>query len=129
MSAGITTSAKSRSSKAKTIALWVATGLLAAFFVFAGLMKFMNPEGAEQFAQWGYPDWFRVLIGVVEIAGGMVLLVPRNAFYAAGVLAVVMIGAVFTHVVHGEVPQAALPFVLLGLLVMVGYAHRPQTAR
>jgi uncharacterized membrane protein YphA (DoxX/SURF4 family) len=128
MSAGATIPPRARGSKAKTVALWVATGLLACLFVFAGSMKFVNPDMAEHFAEWGYPDWFRVLIGVVEIGGGLALLVPRTALYAAGALGIVMLGAVFTHLVHGEVPQAPVPFVILVLLVVVGYARRPRRA-
>jgi hypothetical protein len=57
------------------------------------------------------------------------LLVPRAAFFGAGALAVVMVGAVFTLLRAGEVPQAAVPLVCLGLLALVGYARRPGAAR
>jgi uncharacterized membrane protein YphA (DoxX/SURF4 family) len=82
----------------KTIALRVSSGLLAGLFVLAGSMKFINAEEAgKQSAQFGHPDWFRILIFVVEIGGGLTLLIPRTAFYAATALGVVMAGAVFTH--------------------------------
>jgi uncharacterized membrane protein YphA (DoxX/SURF4 family) len=129
MSVGATTPAGAKNGKAKTIALWTASGLLGCLFVLSGSMKFVNPEIAKQFAQWGYPDWFRVLTGVAEVGGGLALLAPRAAFYAAGALAVVMAGAVFTHLRYGEMPQSAVPFVLLMLLVVVGYARRPRIAR
>jgi uncharacterized membrane protein YphA (DoxX/SURF4 family) len=108
------------------VALWVATVLLAGMFALAGTMKLVNAEEAgKQFAAYGYPDWFRVLIAVVEIAGSLAILISRAAFWAAGALAVVMVGAAFTHLLHGEVPQAAVPLVLLALLVAVGYFRRP----
>jgi uncharacterized membrane protein YphA (DoxX/SURF4 family) len=125
MSIDTAASARAKGGKAKTTALWVATGLLACLFVFSGFMKFVNPEMAEHFSQWGYPDWFRILIGVVELGGGLALLVPRTAWYAAGALEVVMAGAVFTHLRNGEVPQAVVPFVLLCVLAALGYARRP----
>jgi uncharacterized membrane protein YphA (DoxX/SURF4 family) len=111
-----------------TIALWVATVLLAGQFLLAGSLKFVSPVMAEHFAQWGYPDWFRVLIGVVEVGGAVALLLPRTAFYAACALGVVMVGAAGTHLLHGEVPVAAVPVVLLVLLALVAYARRPRTA-
>jgi uncharacterized membrane protein YphA (DoxX/SURF4 family) len=127
MSVGTTTPAGTKSSKGKAAALWVVTGLLAGLFVLSGSMKLVKSDDvAAQFARLGYPDWFRVLIGVAEIGGGLLLLVPRTAFYAAGTLGVVMVGAVFTHLRHGEVPQALVPLVLLCLLVTVGYLRRPR---
>ena len=114
--------------KSKTIALWVAGGLLAALFVLAGSMKFANAEEAgEQFARFGYADWFRVLIGAVEIGAGLALLIPRSTFYAAAALGVVMAGAVFTHLRQGEIPHSAVPLALLVVLVIIGYARRPRS--
>jgi uncharacterized membrane protein YphA (DoxX/SURF4 family) len=130
MSLGSSSATEVKGNKAKTVALWLATGLLAALFLLAGSMKFVKAEEAgQQFAQFGYPDWFRVLIGLVEVGGGLALLVPRTAFYAASALGVVMVGAVFTVLRGGEGPQAAVPFVVLLLLALVAYARRPGPAR
>jgi uncharacterized membrane protein YphA (DoxX/SURF4 family) len=110
------------------VALWVLSVLLAALFLMAGSMKFVAAEQASaQFAGLGYPDWFRVLIGAIEVGGGLLLLVPRTAFYAAAVLAVVMLGAVYTVLSAGWA-QAVVPAVVFILLVIVGYARRPRAA-
>ncbi len=128
MSADTVSHVGAKTSKVKSLALWIVTGLLACMFVFSGSMKFASAEMADHFTQWGYPDWFRVLIGAIEIGAGLVLLIPRTALYAAVALGVVMVGAVATHLRHGEVPQAAVPLVLLALLAMVGYVRRRHTA-
>jgi uncharacterized membrane protein YphA (DoxX/SURF4 family) len=129
MSVGMAAPPGAQRGKVKTVALWVPTGLLACLFGLAGSMKFMSPEAPKQFAALGYADWFRVLIGVVEVAGALALLLPRTAFYAAGALGVVMVGAVFSLLRVGEVPQAVVPLVVLGLLALVGYARRPGASR
>src|SRR5437660_1595078 len=129
MSVGTAAPPGAKRGKAKAAALWALTGLLACLFALSGSMKFVSAEAAKQFEQFGYPDWFRALIGGVEVGGALALLLPRTAFYAAGALAVVMAGAVFTHLRAGEVPQAAVPLVLLGLLALVAYARRPGAAR
>jgi putative oxidoreductase len=107
--------------------------LLTLMFLTAGGGKLMNPAGAGQmFAQYGYPAWFAVVIGAVEVAGAVLLLVPRTALYAAGALAVTMAGAVFAHLkTAGEVPRAVVPFVLLAPLVFVGVARwrKPEVRR
>lgn len=129
MSTDTTTPGAATTSKTKTIALWVVTALLAGLFLFAGTMKFAASEAAEQFAQLGYADWFRVLIGGLEIAGGLGLLLPRTARYAAVGLGVVMIGAVGTLLRVGAGGQAVVPFVVLVLLAVVAYARWPRSAR
>jgi putative oxidoreductase len=117
-----------QSSWAKTAVMWIVIGLLACMFVLSGVVKFVNPEAPEQFANFGYEDWFRVLIGVAEIGGGLLLLAPRTTFYGAAALGIIMLGAVYTHLAHGQVPQALVPLVLFGLLAYVGYARRPRFA-
>ena len=76
------------------------------------------------FARWGYPDHFYLVIGAVEVAAGLALLVPRLAASAAAILIVVMIGAGATHVLHNEqrrLPEIAVLIVMLGL---VAYGRR-----
>jgi uncharacterized membrane protein YphA (DoxX/SURF4 family) len=127
MSVETTTPAGAKSGKVKTVALWVVTALLAALYVFAGAAKFLNAEEARrQFAEIGYPGWFLVLIAVLEIAGGLALLIPRLVPFAAAVLGVVMVGAVFTVLRHGDALQALVPLVCLVLLAAVGYARSPR---
>ena len=107
------------------IATLVLSGLLAVLYVGAGVPKVVGVESAVTgFQSMGYPAWFRVVIGVIEIGGGVALLIPRLAFYAAGALGVVMIGAAYTLVVHGE-PGIAIPIVCLLLLATLAYLRRP----
>ncbi len=112
--------------RGKTIAVWVLSALLAALFLYAGVPKILGTgEAPEHFAHWGYPAWFCVLIGLVEVAGGVALLVPPIAFYAAGMLGVVMIGAIYTHLIKAA-PGVPIPTVCLILLALIAYLRRPS---
>jgi putative oxidoreductase len=112
--------------RGKSIAVWVLSGLLAALFLFAGGQKLLGAGGAvEHFSEWGYPPWFRVVIGLIEIAGGLLLLVPSVAFYAAGALGMVMIGAIYTLLTKGG-PDVPVPIVCLLVLAFVASARRPS---
>jgi len=52
------------------------------------------------------------------------LLLPRYAFYAAALLALVMVGAIIAHLtVLGSSP--AVPVVLLILVTVVAYLRKP----
>lgn len=108
--------------------LWLVTLFLVTVFVNAGWPKFSAESGwGRAFAHWGFPNWFRVLVGVIEVAGGLLLLVPRTAVYAAAALAVIMLGAMGTHIIADKNPAAiyheAVPLALLGLVVYLRTRH------
>src|SRR5688500_12915128 len=101
-----------------TIAIWILSTVLAAFFVMSGYGKLTNMETAggvkfdEQFVLWGYPAWFRIPVGLAEVAGAIGLMVPRLRFYAAAGLVFLMLGGTMTHLRVGEYAFAPIPFVL-----------------
>lgn len=106
-------------------AVMILSVLLGLLYVFAGGTKLAGMQmHIEHFAQWGYPDWFRLVVGTVEVVFGVALLVPRFAFIAACVLAINMMGAVYTELFRGVPRQALFPLVLLILLAVVAYTRR-----
>ena len=84
---------------------------------------------AENFERWGYPGWFLMFIGVVELLGGLGLLLPKTAGWAASGLVVVMLGAVWTHISHQEGAVAFVPVIFLVLLSVVAYLRWPFRAK
>jgi uncharacterized membrane protein YphA (DoxX/SURF4 family) len=112
-------------SKGRNIAAWVIAVLLAALFAgAAGPPKILGAEQAvDGFRQMGYSDGFRLFIGFAETAGGIGLLVPRLATWAAAGLIPIMFGAVYTVVSAGQPGQAA-PAVVAGILLAIVAALR-----
>src|SRR5688572_25383890 len=88
--------------KLRVVVSWVLQIVAGLAFVPIGIAKFANPMWVRSFERWGYPDSFRILIGIVEAAGGLMLLVPRLTSYAALLLAAVMVGAIGTHAMAGQ---------------------------
>ena len=80
---------------------WILTLLLAVLMAGPGSQKFTSPTWERMFRTWGYPDGFYLVIGAVEVIGGIALLIPRVASYSAIMLAVVMIGAAATQILRG----------------------------
>jgi len=122
----ITTNAlPAASGKARLITLWVLSSLVALAFIGAGGAKLTGvPAMVEVFERVGLGQWFRYFTGLLEVAAGIGLLVPRYAFYAAVLLAIVMIGAFIAHVtVLGGSPAA--PVVLFGLTGIIAYLRKP----
>ena len=111
-------------SKGRNIAVWVVSALLGLLFVAAGAGKFFDPQAKVMFVKWGWPDWLRIAVGVVELSGGALLLVPRAVPTAAALLAATMAGAAFTHLrAPGEALSALGPLLVIGGLAFVGWSR------
>jgi putative oxidoreductase len=107
------------SGKGRLITLWTLSGLVALAFVFAGGGKLAGAAAmVDLFDKVGVGQWFRYVTGLLEITGGIGLLIPRYAFYAAVLLVIVMVGAVMTHlaIVGGSPAPAASLLVLSGII-------------
>jgi putative oxidoreductase len=111
------------------VVLWLLQILMAAAFALIGVAKFADPAWARNFARWGYPDGFYMVIGTLEAVGGLTLLVPRLTSYAAAMLSVIMIAASLTHWLHGEMARVAPPLMYLAVLVVVGVGRRRSAIR
>ncbi len=98
-----------------TIVLWVLQVVLASQFASAGVMKLSgNQQMVDMFADIGAGQWLRFLVGALEVAGALGLLIPRLCGLAALGLAALMTGAVITNVfILGYSPVVALAFFLL----------------
>ena len=122
MTEGIATAS---SGKGMRIALYVVSGLLTALYLFASSGKLSsNPQVVEGFTKYGYSDGFRLFIGAAELSGGIGLWLPRLEFWAACGLMLIMLGAIYTNVSHGENPIGAV--VAFGLLGFVAWARRSK---
>jgi uncharacterized membrane protein len=116
-----------RNSKKTNILLWTLQALLAALFLFAGIMKFLMP--AEQMtAQSPFSIEFIYFIGIAEILGGLGLILPgvthiqaRLTPLAAAGLGIIMIGATAITISGGI--GALFPLVAGLLLAYVAYAR------
>jgi putative oxidoreductase len=110
-----------------TVMLWVLQTLVSLGFIGTGIGKFHGAFWIAAFARWGYPDSFRLLIGVLEVAGGLLLAFPRTASYAAALIGCIMVGAAGTLVLHKE--RAFAPIVWFACTVFIGIVRRRRAWR
>jgi uncharacterized membrane protein YphA (DoxX/SURF4 family) len=108
---------------AKRVAVWIPVLLLAFIFIPQGLAKFSDTSGwARAFRFWGYPDWFRIAIGVVELAAVVLLLWPRSAMVGATLIICVMLGGMGTHIVKEggrHITSEVVPLVLATIVLLI----------
>ncbi len=99
--------------------------LLAAIFMGAGFSAvFAQEQVRVAFQAWGYPDWVRIAVGIVQATAGGSMLILKAVPAASAVLAVVMVGAIATHLRAGEYPYALIPLAFLAALIFVGLKAR-----
>ena len=110
------------------IVLWIIQVLLALLFLFAGVTKLVLPI-EEMTKQMALPGLFLRFLGVVEVLGGLGLILPGLLRIkpgltplAAALLVIVMIGATVISLKLG-VSAAVIPFVTGVLLVFVAYGR------
>jgi putative oxidoreductase len=81
------------------------------------------------FALHGLPGWFLVLVGTFEMLGGILLLVPATTPIGSLVLSTIMVGALWTHAVHGEWIDLVPVTVLLTLFLLIFRRNRSRAVR
>ena len=99
------------------VGLWILQIGAAGMFLMVGFLKLSgDPQLVGLFDAIGLGQWFRYLTGTLEVAGALLLLLPRTSGLGALMLAGVMVGAVVTHVfiVGGS------PLMAISLLVVTG---------
>ena len=112
---------------AKFIGMWLPAILLALIFVPQGWSKFNDASGwAAAFRHWGYPDWFRITIGVIELSGVALLLLGRTAAFGAILIIIVMLGGMATHIIYDggrHLTSEVVPLVLSSVVLVLRRAQ------
>jgi uncharacterized membrane protein YphA (DoxX/SURF4 family) len=124
------------SAKTRTVVLWTLSVALALLFLMSGASKLANkgsnpdhPTYDGQFVAWGFPSWARFVVGPVELAAAVLVLVPGTRFWGAAAMTALMVGAVPTHLLANEAGYAPFPAVLGLLAGTVAWMARPRWVR
>ncbi|MFF3611154.1 DoxX family protein [Streptomyces sp. NPDC002580] len=125
--AGTTPAAvRSRRARISLTALQIVLGLF--YAIASALPKLIaHPSAVESFDRLGWGHTGMYIIGALELAGGIALLIPLLDSVAAVALSALMVGAFVVNitVVHG--PYAATPLVLMLPLALIAWARRGHT--
>lgn len=107
---------------------WVPRIGVCGVFVGVGLTKFATHSmWVQMFARIGLGDWFRYLTGALQVAGGLLFLVPKTIYVGLVLAGGTMVGAIVVHlfVLGTGVGGAIIPAALLIFIVAVA-ARRPD---
>jgi hypothetical protein len=115
----------------RKIGYWVSTGIVVAMTLPSVMYLTGAPQVVEGFAHLGYPQHLRIILGILKLAGALVLIVPgflvlKEWAYAGFTFAWVI--AAIAHYLAGDGMSSAMPLALLALLI-VSYFTRPAGRR
>ena len=99
---------------------------LGLLFISAGVVKLLGMAlMVELFASLGFGQWLRYVTAIVELTGGVLLIVGRMEYFAALMLAMIMVGATAASVVvfnRSPIP----PLLTFIALVVLAWKHYPS---
>ncbi|MBX2925729.1 MAG: DoxX family protein [Chitinophagaceae bacterium] len=108
--------------KKNKIIYWTATVLMLLSGVSTAPMYFTNPMLIETIRHLGFPDYFRIELGIFKIIGAVVLLLPiiptKFKEWAYAGFAITFISAFIAHSVIDGFPASIFPLIPLAFLVV-----------
>ncbi len=114
-----------------TTSRWVDTlaVILGIVMVAGGSLKLLQLEFVVgQFQGWSLPVWFMTLVGTFEVIAGVLTVWRQTRPFGMMIFATVVLGAVWTHVTHGEWPEFLWTSVLLAIALMIAWRTRYEAA-
>jgi putative oxidoreductase len=111
-----------RADRTEVLKKWLLRSIVAISFIYIGKGKFdPHSQWVELFARLGFGQWLRYFTGVLQVGGGLLVLIPRTVAIGFCMLAVTMLGAMAAWIFFLGAPLAALiPGTILGALIFVG---------
>jgi hypothetical protein len=93
-------------SKSTTVAYWIFTVLFCLQMGFTAYAQLNFPDVASEFTRLGFPNYFRLELGSLKVAGVLVLLVPivpvRLKEWAYAGFTIVLGSALVAHLACGD---------------------------
>ncbi len=113
------------------VAIWLLRLMIAGIFIVSALPKLLGQEAMiDIFAAIGLGQWLRVVTGLVEGLGSVLILVPAASGMGAILVLLVDAGAFIAQVgvLHGDIVHTIIIALLIGPLAYLQSSgpHAPQ---
>jgi len=109
--------------RTRTIAAWAAQLVAVGILAMASVMKLMgNPDSVSLFTTLGAEPWGRWAVALTELAAVILLLRPKTAAAGGALAAVLMLGAIGTHLTKLGIAYNGDPslFVMAVIVLVAG---------
>jgi hypothetical protein len=92
--------------------------LLVAFFLLGAAINVAAPPTVrDEFARWGFPSWFHLVVSALELAAAVLLALPAYRKFGVAIGGMAMLGAAAVVLYHGEFAHTLAPGAVLVVLV------------
>ena len=113
--------------KTTKIIYWISTGLLSLMMLFAGLSYFTSTMAKEGFVHFGFPDYFRIELGIAKLLGAIALILPwlpsKIKEFAYAGFAIDFVSAFIAHLSSGDPLKVAIGSVVAFVILVVSYIY------
>jgi len=125
MHQGINFQIKDKMKKTK-ITYYVSTGILTAMMIFIAIETLTKPEVKVSMTHLGFPDYFRIELGITKIIGAILIWLPfrllREAAYIG--FAIMFASASLAHFAVGDPTDKVIAgFIFLTILIVSYVSH------
>ncbi len=110
--------------KSTKITYWISTSIISLMMVFSAFSYFTNPAVKDGFTHLGFPDYFRIELGMAKLIAAVILLVAlpaRIKEWAYAGLTFTFISAFLAHFCSGDPAANMIGPVLFLLILSVSY--------
>jgi hypothetical protein len=111
--------------KTNKIIYWVSTSLISAMMLFAGYAYLTSPMAKTGFQHLGFPDYFRIELGVAKALGAIALILPwipsKIKEFGYFGFAITFVSAFIAHLSSGDPVSVAFNPVMAFIFLAVSY--------
>ena len=113
--------------KKNKIIYWISTGLFCAFLFLTSISYFTDPKFVAIYNHLGFPQYFRMELGIAKILGVLFLLLPQTPprfkeWVYAG-FGITLISGAIAHYVSGDPFGSIINVIIWFTLLVVSYIY------
>jgi hypothetical protein len=113
--------------KRNKIIYWISTGLFCAFLLLTGISYLTDPNFVNIYKHLGFPQYFRVELGIAKLAGVLILLIPqiplRIKEWAYVGFGITLISGAIAHFNSGDPVGYIINVLFFFTLLMISYIY------
>lgn len=114
--------------KATKITYYVTTGIISAMMIFIAYETLTKPEVKVSMAHLGFPDYFRIELGIAKIIGAVLLWLPVRLLKETAYIgfAIMFVSATIAHSAVGDPADKVIAGIVFLAILIASYVSRTK---